>query len=167
MSTLSANARKGFTVIELAVLLVIIVATSSAVFCILHDKSAVLSAHETELLIHEAAKKAYSTSIELEKIGESEARTELDGCSIVNMNGAWYLVCNLYELTGGSNAVEKIIIQDFAKKHAAAGLTPSYDEENNIALFLRFASEKKTLPSNYTGDFVNNWQYNAQSSPEL
>ena len=80
------------------------------------------------------------------------------------MDGAWYLVCNLNEITGGNKAEERIILQDFMKKHNGENLTPSYDDENSIALFLRFASDKGGFPGlNHLGDFVNIWQNSISS----
>lgn len=154
MSIISTKKRRGITFVELLVLLVISGVICSAVGYILYNEAVRLDALETENQIKRTANAAYDISIGLEKSGELEAPTDLYGCSIMKMEGAWYLVCNLNEITGGSKAEERIILQDFMKKYEGQGLTPSYDGENSIALFLRFASDKSSPIPEHSGGFV-------------
>ena len=87
-----------------------------AVFFVLSDETTKLNAHKLEYQIHRMIKNAYDASEILEKADDVKAPMNFAGCSVENMDGAWYLVCNLNELTEGREEEVEIILeveQDF------------------------------------------------------
>ena len=147
MPLFSVRTRRGLTLIELLIVTVISGTIASSVFFVLPNETAKMNAHKIEHQIHRMIKNAYDASAILDQADDVKAYLNFAGCSVENMNGAWYLVCNLDELTEGREAEAEIIRSDFAKLHGTSGLAPDSDDQNSVALFLRFSTGKYGLPS--------------------
>ena len=151
----SINARKRFTLVKFLIVTAIGGVIGSSVFVVLSDETTKLNAHKLEYQIHRMIKNAYDASEILEKADDVKAPMNFAGCSVENMDGAWYLVCNLNELTEGREEAVEIIRSDFEKHQGSSGLIPVSDSQDTIALFLRFAAGKHKLPSHSNTEFVN------------
>jgi len=121
-----------------------------------------LKANEVMSSINSMIDEAYKTSKELEKMNITAAKMDIDGCVLVNNGNAWYMLCNLNEMTNGDEDEQNLILKDFVKykKHGSLmltsaseienikGLDVSTGEEKYIAMFIRFSSAKDDKDSN-------------------
>ena len=155
MPLFSVRTRRGLTLVELLLVTVISGTIASSVFFVLPNETAKMNAHKIEHQIHRMIKNAYDASAILDQADDVKAYLNFAGCSVENMNGAWYLVCNLNELTEGREEEVEIIRSDFEKHQGSSGLIPVSDSQDTIALFLRFAAGKHKLPSHSNTEFVN------------
>ena len=72
------------------------------------------------------------------------------GFAMFARSGAWYMVCNLHEMTKGDKNEQELILKNFAKYKKQSGLVPAsalsfeeFSSEKYIAMFIRFSSAEK------------------------
>ncbi|MBQ7215606.1 MAG: prepilin-type N-terminal cleavage/methylation domain-containing protein [Synergistaceae bacterium] len=149
----STFVRKGLTLVELLIVLLISGGIFSAVFCTLSEEQANLNAYETVHRINNMTKTAYDVSVKLDEANDWEALMNDDGFSVVKTSGTWYMLCDLHTITGGNKKEQKIIQDTFSKNK---GLTPGDAAASGyVSMFLRISTAKNIPPSDSKGDFVN------------
>ena len=84
----------------------------------------------------------------------SVTKMDIEGGTIVKSSGAWYVVCNLHEMTNGDKHEQELILKNFAKYKQQSELIPAsalsleeFSSEKYIAMFIRFSSAKENLVS--------------------
>ena len=116
-----------------------------------------MKANEILININSIAKEAYETSKKLDETNISVTKMDIsEGCTIIKNSGAWYMVCNLHEMTQGDEREREIVLKNFSKYKKQSELIPTsaefldeFDPEKHIAMFIRFSSEKKDSSLEY------------------
>ena len=151
---------------EFTFLLVITGALCGFFIMKMSERFASLRANEVLININSMAKEAYTASKELDKKNSSVAKMDLNGCTIINKNNAWYMVCDLNSLTENEADQKNVLkkFQDFQKTSNGMMLSSESDfqeleiSENQkyIITFLRFSSAKNisTAPNQSNENFV-------------
>ena len=101
---------------------------------------------------------AYKASEAADKVNQKFAVEEikLNGCSVVNKNGSWYMVYDMNDAVNGSEKVRALVSEQVDGLINASELKiKKFDSPEYSAKFLRFSSAKKNPPSHSKGDFVN------------
>ena len=107
-----------------------------------------MRANKILLNIDNMAKEAYREAKELDEMHMTVSKIDMeDNCSIVKSSGAWYMVCDLYSMTGGDKNEQETVLKNFAKyKKQTEIISPSdlslkdFDPSKCIAVFIRFSS---------------------------
>ena len=117
-----------------------------------------MKANEVLININSIAKEAYEASKRLDETNMSVTKMDIDeGCTLVKSSGAWYMVCNLNDITNGDKYEQEIVLKNFAKYKKQSGLIPEsapfleeFASEKYIAMFIRFSSAKQDTPDDLT-----------------
>ena len=142
-----------FKILELIILL-LITGTLCGFFMIkLSERFASLRANEVLININSMTKEAYSASKKLDETNAPVAKMDLNGFTIINKNNAWYMVCDLNDLTENKAEQENVLkkFQEIQKNSRGMMLSSAADfekfetsgEQKYIVTFLRFSSAKK------------------------
>ena len=142
-----------FKIVELIILLLITGALCGFFMIKLSERFASLRANEVLININSMTKEAYSASKKLDETNAPVAKMDLNGCTIINKNNAWYMVCDLNDLTENKAEQENVLkkFQEIQKNSRGMMLSSAADfgkfetsgEQKYIVTFLRFSSAKK------------------------
>ena len=148
------NTRKGLSWVELAAVIMLI--GVSGAFTAWRVSSSVNSLRANDVIrnVNNIMQAAHDISVELDKSKLAEAQLKMKGCSVVKRDGAWYLVCDLDEMTSGNDMEEEFIRSRFKRAHYQDGLELEEDDYT-MSIFLRFSSMKQELPEHSSEAFVN------------
>ena len=126
---------KASRALEILIEITICLIICAGVMVKLHASSTSLRVNETIARINNTLYKAYKTSRDLDETNTPTFQLDR-GISIVNDNNAWYMICDLHEITNGNTTEQEIIMKKIAQ-HENFSLT---DNDNCISMFLRFSS---------------------------
>ncbi len=136
------NTRKGLSWVELIAVIMLI--GVSGMFTAWRVSSSVTSLRANDVIrnVNDIMQTAHDVSVELDKNKAAEAQLKMKGCSVVKKDDAWYLVCDLDDMTSGNNMEEEFIRSRFKQAHYHDGLELEEDDYT-MSIFLRYSSAKK------------------------
>ena len=142
------------------VLIAITINLVSAIFIYIHVSSSIVESDAQSAVQHinEMKDIAYKASTAADKVNQKFAVGEIkiNGCSVVNKNGSWYMIYDMNDLVNGSEKVRELVAEKISGLMNPSELKiKNFEGPEYSAMFLRFSSAKKNPPSRSKGDFVN------------